>query len=1118
MSDVRAAERTGHGGSPDLPDDWWAAGLTLAERCAPGTGWRPVPTASHPDAPTGRIREPAGAEVASGEPASAEPAGAESSGVASAPPAARERLRVWYDAHELGASGQFAARLADLDLTEDDLLALLAEAPARLAARVGEPAWARFTSRVLSQPYHRAGHPAGEDDPAVTYVPPPRPAEATGSPDDRAWVAGFGRVLAPYLDVSDDLLVRSATVTEHIDLAAVRGDFRAALSRRLVRVAVRALVRDLNNRRARGELTGATPAERFADFVRQLRRPVELRAFLLRYPVLARLLAQTCQQAVEATTELLRRLAADRPALVDTFFAGADPGRVVGIDLGAGDRHQRGRAVALLRFAGGARVVYKPRPLAVHRHFTEVLRWLNARQPELDLRTLAMLDRGGYGWVEFVPARPCADSAAVRRFYRRQGALLALLYAFDGADIHYENLVACGDQPVLVDVETLFHPYLPPSGEVHADPAAVALARSVYRSALLPQLMVGDHGALDISGLGGDRGGSSPMSMVDWQAPGTDEMRLVRRPIVFPGAANRPRLDGVDADPADFAESLLAGFRASYETIVRHREELLGPDGLVQRFADAEARVVVRATHLYLTLLDEATHPDVLRDALDRDRMLDVLWAGSATDRMRRRLVRHELAEMWHGDVPIFTLRPGERHLRTGTGEQLADVLDETPLDRVRAKLRQLSPVDRYDQEWIIGAALATRRPHRGHHTGGRVPEPFAATAPDPDRLLAAARAVADQIIARGFDNGDRINWLGLELLDERYWTVMPLGASLGSGYAGTALFLAQLAAVTADARYAEVARRALRPVPGLVARLESAELAGAVGGGGFAGFGGIAYALAQVAVLLGDPDIADWVEPVVRLAGVTIDDAARIDGAGAPADTGGYGVHDGLAGCLAAMLAVHAMTGLAAAWQVARRCADRFLSEPIGPTAAPGFAFGLAGAGWALLRFAAAAGDPRAAARGREYLRDPARLGRVTGHSWCHGWPGVGLALLDVADPAPDPGTDAVIERSVAAVVTSGPLPNHSLCHGELGRLELLGAAARAGRATPASHIRHAGMLLAAIERCGPRCGTPDGVPNPGLLTGLAGIGHGLLRLGFPDTVPSVLLLQPPDHQPRTP
>jgi hypothetical protein len=46
---------------------------------------------------------------------------------------------------------------------------------------------------------------------------------------------------------------------------------------------------------------------------------------------------------------------------------------------------------------------------------------------------------------------------------------------------------------------------------------------------------------------------------------------------------------------------------------------------------------------------------------------------------------------------------------------------------------------------------------------------------------------------------------------------------------------------------------------------------------------------------------------------------------------------------------------------------------------------------------------------------------------------------------------------------------------------------------------------------RGGFRCGTPGAVAGPGLLTGLAGLGHGLLRLARPDRVPAVLLLRPP-------
>jgi hypothetical protein len=56
----------------------------------------------------------------------------------------------------------------------------------------------------------------------------------------------------------------------------------------------------------------------------------------------------------------------------------------------------------------------------------------------------------------------------------------------------------------------------------------------------------------------------------------------------------------------------------------------------------------------------------------------------------------------------------------------------------------------------------------------------------------------------------------------------------------------------------------------------------------------------------------------------------------------------------------------------------------------------------------------------------------------------------------------------------------------------------------------RHADRILTAVQRNEPCCAPSGEVPTPGLLDGLAGVGYGLLRLGFPDVVPSVLVLAP--------
>ncbi|MFL6120778.1 type 2 lanthipeptide synthetase LanM family protein [Actinophytocola sp.] len=947
------------------------------------------------------------------------------------------------------------------DLDEGDLARLLTEPAPALSRRVGRPSWADEVSAAVEAEVGLGG--------------------GTPSPT----LAAFAGPLRPFTDrVAARLREHAARLGDLVDVDAVRATFAEDLADRLVHLAARTLVLELNVARVSGRLTGATGRDRFADFLRRTATAAGLAALFAEYPVLARLLAQTCEHTIAAHTELLDRLAADRAAIVATLLDGTDPGPVSHLDLGRGDRHGRGRAVAVLTFADGRKIVYKPRSQDLQRHFREVVGWLNTRVPGLDLRAAASLPRDGYGWVEFIAHRPCATVGEVDRFYRRQGTLLALLYALDATDVHYENLIAAGDQPVLVDVETLFHPVIDLAVTTGPDPAQEALRTSVTRTALLPHLLVGEHGAVDLSGLGGDEGAVFPFDSIAWDASGTDEMRLVRRPGRVRAAANRPRFAGRDVDPADHSAALLTGFRAGYDAIVAGRDELLD---LLRRCRDDEIRVVVRPTRAYATLLDEATHPDLLRDGLDRDRLFAVLWADSAHSTALRRLVPHETTDLWAGDVPLFHGRPGSRDLWTVTGERLPDLLPRTGLDAVIDKITAMDEVGRGDQEWLVTAAMATRGATDDHRGGPPVPGPTPTAVPDQTRLLAAAAGIADQLVGRSLQDDLRANWLGLERVDGRHWSIMPLGAGLGDGYTGVALFLAQLGELTSSRRYRDLARKALTPLPRLIDALAARpDLAQVVGPGAFAGLGGICYALARLSRLLDAPELRDWLTTAVEVLR-TLDD-------------GPAGIATGRAGGLLAMLAVHSETRTESANRAAKTFAARLAenanstvepaAEPFPPT---GFASGPAGVAHALRRFAATTGERPAAAA--EPGLDVPDLG------WCTGLAGLLLAESDRLATVPG------VEAAVARLADHTPLRDASLCHGELGIVEALVVLAAQGHEQAQGAVaRAAARTLGALDRYGPRCGTPGGVPSPGLLTGLAGIGYGLLRLAFPREVPSVL------------
>jgi type 2 lantibiotic biosynthesis protein LanM len=969
---------------------------------------------------------------------------------------------------------------------------------------------------------------------AVAAAVPPK-----ALPSIHTWQEAFAIPLRPFLTGARDGLVeatRDRLSPAQADLEATADTFTAALSRQLATIAGQTMVHELSLARAEGRLAGRDGQARFIDFLWQQCEPAALAALFQRYPVLARLLGTASLQATQASAELLTRFAADRTEVIDTLLGGFDPGPVVAVAPGLGDRHRQGRSVTAVSFADGRTVIYKPRSLAAHVLFGEVVAWLNERVPRTWLRTVATVTRPGYGWVEFVAPRPLTWPSEADLFYRRQGVLLAALYALHATDMHCENVIACGDQPVLIDVETLLHPTLPDaavpastgpastgpastgpasstSGRAVADdPAAAALATSVRRTGLIPYPTLGESGLSDQSGLGGDADGRCPDGVLDWDPPATDQTRLIRRPGADLGAAdagpnNRPWLDGRAIDPADHEQAILDGFRLAYNAIAADRG---GFTRLIEWRGDTEVRVVVRSTRGYARLLHESTHPDLLRDARDRDQAFDVLRQVSAGHPVRRALAGRELADLWAGDIPLVTSRPQARGLWTSARQHLPGLLDRPALACALDTIASMGEVDRNDQEWLISASLATRRETGGHRGAVPAQRPVTAAA-DPDRLLAAACGLADQIVARGISDNDRpgkgrhisrVNWLGLQFVDDAQWMMLPMGAGLADGYLGVALFLAELASLTGIRRYTEVARRAVCAVPYLLGVLAGRpDLLATVGCGATQGLGGISYGLARVATLLDDDEIRDWTKIAVELAAT----AADLPG---PA-----GWADGMAGCLAAMAAVRAELGFDTAGALARTCADQLAiaAERTGGRCTDadddlpaGFAAGPAGIGWALVGRAAGQDESLGHQAGQLAVRyDAARHDGSPG--WCRGTAGLLVARGILND-------DAGLRQEVQRLAERPVLRDLSLCHGELGILDAMAVLAASGgpALAPRAWRRRAGLVLGVLRQQSRFCGTPGGVPTPGLLDGLAGVGYGLLRLGFAERVPSALFLHP--------
>jgi type 2 lantibiotic biosynthesis protein LanM len=989
-----------------------------------------------------------------------------------------------------------------------------------------------------------------------------RQSEPVGPPDGleiaRAFVEPFVTVAMSRLFARARAIVQTSP-NAPFDAENATRLFEASLWGQLVSRAMKVAILELNVARVEGTLSGETPEARCADFARQLRAGPTRDRVIMEYPVLARSLVRAAEYWEQAAAEFLEDLAADEPLLRDAFFDGERLGTLAAVVSGAGDGHRHGRSVIIAQLSSGRRIVYKPRPLDVDLHFAELTDWLNARGMSPPLRAVRTISVDGHGWSEFVANTPCASLDELGRFYERFGAYLAVLHALEATDFHYENVIASGEHPSLIDLEALFHPRAD-ADRGSDEPEWLgwrALQHSVLRAGVLPFRIQSseESTSIDLSAVGGRGGQLSPNRFPVLVEAGTDAMRFAREHVRLPETQNRPTLGDEAIDPLRYAGHVASGFTAAYMLLVRHRDELIAPDGPLHRFADAPIRVVLRPTRQYALILSESHHPDVLRDAVERDRLIDRLWVAIPARPDLERVIAFEHADLVNGDVPLFTSRPCSRDLFTTHGNVIDGFFQRSGLESAIERIASMGEEDLLRQQWVVEASLVALVPGRHGESDSNSLEtaaiqwPAASTqsrtrsavcpgAP-PDECLDAARLVANRLVKLALRDREQTCWLGLTLARDRDWVIQPIGPDLYGGTLGVALFLAYADEIMAHEPSREVARAVVAQV---VRRIEASmeSLAGdadlPVGAlGAFGTFGGAAYVLAHIGALWNDRAMIETADRIVVALAPHVARDRHLD------------VINGVAGFAMAAAALHHVFPAGGAVSAVRAAAESLARAAVMTPNGAAWTTSLAstnpltGISHGASGMALALGTAGTLLRSRELVDLAADAMRYERHTfdasranwpdyrvldaanvptlpsfmwaWCHGAPGIGLARLALLPANASDHVRADLEHALRSTDAAGFGSNDSLCHGDLGNLELFVRARELGHrgAWERTLATESARLVPRLRQGHWRCGIPGGVETPGLMMGLAGIGYGLLRLGATNRVPSVLSLERP-------
>lgn len=841
------------------------------------------------------------------------------------------------------------------------------------------------------------------------------------------------------------------------------------------------------------------------------------------YPVFARLLAVQIRQWRQHLTELAERITADEATLADRFSEDDSLGRVVELEPLADDTHGDGRAVTRVAFENGTTVVYKPRSVTAGRVFYELVDTVASRTEVPSFDTPTYLERDGYGWMEWIEHEPCPDTAAVERYYRRAGALICLAYLLEFTDCHYENVIAAGEHPTILDAETVFHPHVgaarqpgPAGTPLSADSVLLSMLPPFERSDVYDQF---SGPSVEIAGIGTSAEPASFESLTTprVEAPNTDVVSVEHEPGQMRREKNVPAVDGTPQPPDDYCEEILDGFCAVYDAILEDSAVDLAAE--LESLEAFENRVVYRATRQYASHIKSLAGRDPLRDGVLFGVQLEQLAVPFATGQTTDppwELFTAERAALRRLDPPRFTSQPDGLEIRGPSGDT-GVTATQSGLDRVSDRIESLSPDDRQRQIELLrgcfGVTPAPREP----------PQTDTPRYVDDDRLVAAARTAEERIRAAANRSDDgQYHWSCLVPWNEsERLTVRPADSSLYVGTLGIALFAGTLFRVTGEATYRQFARDITEPVAQAVR--EGRSLPSLNDHGGATGVGGVAYGLATVGDLVESSSIRNSARAVADTVTTSFVDS----------DTT-YDVVGGAAGTALGLLGAYDRTGDDALLAAAAECGDHLLDDRVEtaadarawetlPASQPlcGFAHGTAGIAYALARLGDTTDDPRytdAALEAVEYesAQYDSSLdnwpdfrpdsGRRDLDQWCHGRSGIGLARLGTLRHVDDGTVRRDFERALGGIQPTLSQYDH-LCCGNAGRAAFHVAA---GDRLPESAPTGRELIGGVVDRAGETFRTlteTRAVCEPSLFHGAAGVGFIALRAAAPEKTPEMVL-----------
>lgn len=416
----------------------------------------------------------------------------------------------------------------------------------------------------------------------------------------------------------------------------------------------------------------------------------------VKYPVLDKILKATANNYSIHIQNIFSNFFKDLDILVKSFSIKANTNLTIkDIDTSLGDGHS-GESTALITLSDDTKLIYKPRNIDTATSYNLFIDWVNHKL-NTNLKTLKCVSCRNYGWLEFVTYEAVNSPDELEEYYYKAGMLLAVTLLLGSKDCHYENIIAAGRNPVIIDHETIIQPVLSTQSIRTWDEQHKIPPFSVLESMLVI-----------------NRGTGIPLEQAGFGSKGNIEAMDLEKKVINPNAIdskrdtrfifrklikeNVPLYKDTPVFVNNYKNYFAGGFSAAYDMFMASKEELMSCNSPILFFENQKIRYVWRPTFIYFRILKYMRGASFMSSfETYKSKLYELMSKAYQKENLKNYnlILECEMEQMLNSDIPFFNLNSLDCHLEE---DESLKIFRYNCIENIRHRIGLLSILHKKEQ------------------------------------------------------------------------------------------------------------------------------------------------------------------------------------------------------------------------------------------------------------------------------------------------------------------------------------------------------------------------------------------------------------------------------------